>query len=357
VVFRGLDLAFPWACAPSNEEGYLAWLHAAWQPLRLQETIVTTPPYQNALIILNPVAGQSDPAELRALIERRFAEVGLRHELRETHAAGDALRWAQHAAADGFDLLVVSGGDGTIMEAMSGLIKAGGSVPLAQLPAGTANLLARALRIPTDADEALTTALSGKAVRLDVGYLPREDRYFALVAGAGYDARLIGDASRELKNALGFGAYLLTGIKNLFTLRPARIELEVDGRRMRLRAHTLMIINVGEIDAANIALGPDIHPHDGKLNLMILSSASLLGALRIVARVLTRRFADSPDLRYLSASRIRISARPALPTQLDGEQLGATPLEVEAVPAGALLIVPQTYTAADEASTPAHAAR
>jgi YegS/Rv2252/BmrU family lipid kinase len=303
---------------------------------------------QRALVIMNPVAGQHDPAETRALIERRFAQAQLSYEIRETRDAGDALRWAQHAADDGFDMVVVSGGDGTVMEAMSGLIKGGGTVPLAQLPAGTANLLARALSIPTDQGEALETVFSGKTVRLDVGYLPREDRYFALVAGAGYDARLIGDASRELKNALGFGAYVVTGIKNLFKLRPARIDLEIDGKRLRLRAHTVLIINVGEIDAANVALGPDIHPHDGKLDLMIMSSASLLGALRLALRILTRRFDDTEGLRYMSGSRIRVSARPPLPSQLDGEQLGVTPLEVEAVPGGALLLVPQTYTRAQE---------
>ncbi|NJO81404.1 MAG: diacylglycerol kinase family lipid kinase [Blastochloris sp.] len=305
--------------------------------------------FQRALVIMNPVAGQHDTDETRARIAQRFAEAQIGYEIRETQAAGDALRWAQGAASEGFDLVVVSGGDGTIMEAMSGLIKDGGGVPLAQLPAGTANLLARALGIPIDQTEALETVFHGKSIRLDVGYLPHADRYFALVAGAGYDARLIGDASRELKNALGFGAYLVTGIKNLFTLRPARIDLEVDGQRLRLRAHTVLIMNVGEIDAAHVALGPDIHPHDGKLDLLIMSSASLLGALRLVLRILTRRFDGTSGLRYMSASRIRLSASPPLPTQLDGEQLGTTPLEVEAVPGGALLIVPQAYTKAKEA--------
>ncbi|HMQ33611.1 MAG TPA: diacylglycerol kinase family lipid kinase [Chloroflexaceae bacterium] len=304
--------------------------------------------YQHALVIMNPVSGQHDPGETRALIEERFARAGLRYAIRETGEAGDALRWAQGAAAEGFDLVVVSGGDGTVMEAMSGLIKSGSPVPLAQIPAGTANLLARALGIPAEQEGALETIFDGKALRLDVGYLPREDRYFALVAGAGYDARLIGDASRELKNLLGFGAYVVTGVKNLFTLRPARVELEVDGRRMRLRAHTVLIVNVGEINDANVALGPNIHPHDGKLDLMIMSSASLLGALRIALSILTRRFDGTRGLRYMTASRIRVSTRPALPTQLDGEQLGSTPLEVEAVPDGALLIVPPTYSSLKE---------
>ena len=304
--------------------------------------------YQAALVILNPVAGQDDPDKTRTLIEQRFSQEQLRYEIRETKEAGDALQWAEHAASEGFDLVVVSGGDGTVMEAMSGLIKSGSSVPLAQIPAGTANLLARALSIPTEQAEALDTLFSGTSTRLDVGYLPREDRYFALVVGAGYDARMIADASREMKNILGFAAYIVTGIKNLFTLRPSRIELEIDGQRLRFRAHTVLIINVGVIQDANVALGPNITPDDGKLDLMIVSSASLMGALNILFRVLTKRYDGVSGLRYMRASRISLTARPPLPTQIDGEALGDTPLEVEVIPKGALLIVPQSYKNAQE---------
>lgn len=303
------------------------------------------PVYQRALIIVNPVSGRHDPVETRRMLEERFRQEQIVYELRETQEAGDALNWAREAQEAGFDLVVVSGGDGTIMEAMSGLIKSGSGIPLAQIPVGTANLLARALAIPTDQDGALDTIFSGKAERLDVGYLPEQDRYFALVAGAGYDAQLIGDASRELKNVLGFAAYVVTGIKNLFKLRPARIELEVDGRRERFRAHTVMIVNIGQVEQVGISLGPNMHPHDGKLDLIIASSATVFGALRIVLRILTRQFDNTSDLRYISARRVRITARPPLATQIDGEELGHTPLYAEAVPEGALLIVPQQYQA------------
>lgn len=301
--------------------------------------------YQRALVIANPVSGRNDPTETRRMLEERLDQEQLAYDLRETQEAGDALNWASNAEAEGFDLVVVSGGDGTIMEAMSGLIKSGSRVPLAQIPAGTANLLARALSIPTDQADALDTIFTGKAERLDVGYLPEQDRYFALVAGAGYDAQLIGDASRELKNVLGFAAYVVTGIKNLFKLRPARIELEVDGRRERFRAHTVMVVNIGQVDQVGISLGPNIHPHDGRLDLIIVSSATVLGALRILFQILTRQFRGNSNLRYLSAQRVRLTARPPLPTQIDGEELGQTPLYVEAVPEGALLIVPQEYQA------------
>ena len=302
------------------------------------------PDYNRALVIINPVSGRHDPDKTEALIEQRLGEGDLAYEVRHTEKAGDALSWAQSAADDGFDVVVVSGGDGTIMEAMSGLIKAGSRVPLAQIPLGTANLLARALLIPTEQDQALELLFEGKAERIDVGYLPDEDRYFALVAGCGYDARLIADASRELKNALGFAAYIVTGVRNLFNLRRSRIQLEIDGKSRRIRAHTIMVINVGQIGDGALALGPNIHPHDGKLDLMVVSAASLPGALRILGQILTRSFNGNSDLTYFSASTVRITARPPLPTQIDGEELGTTPLYAEAVPEGALLIVPQDYT-------------
>lgn len=300
-------------------------------------------PYKRALIILNPSSGQHEPDETQQIIAKRFQEAGLECEFRITTGAGDALRWAEAAPGEAFDLVVAAGGDGTIMEAMSGLIRAKTDVPLAQIPAGTANLLARALGIPADISKSLEVVFSGRAQRLDVGYLPEHDRYFALVAGCGYDARMIADASRELKNVLGFAAYVVTGIKNLFTLRRAHIELTVDGKRHLFRANTVMIVNVGQIDGVAVKLGENIHPHDGKLDVIVATSASVMGALNILFRILTGRFEGHRDLHYLSVERVSITAKPALPTEIDGEALGTTPLEAEAVPNGALLIVPEAY--------------
>lgn len=299
--------------------------------------------YRRALVIVNPSSGQHDPEETRQQIEQRLLAEGVEYEVRTTSGMGDALKWAEEAPAQGFDLVVAAGGDGTVMEAMSGLLRSKAEVPLAQVPAGTANLLARALTIPANTEDALDAIFTGRAERLDVGYLPAQDRYFALVAGCGYDARMIGDATRELKDRLGFAAYVVTGFKNLFNLRRAHIELTVDGERRLFRANTVMIVNVGEIGGGSLKLGANIHPHDGKLDVIVATSASVWGALRILFRILTGRFHGHSDLHYMSVERVSIKAKPALPTQIDGEALGTTPLEAEAVPGGALLVVPETY--------------
>ncbi|CAA9308550.1 MAG: hypothetical protein AVDCRST_MAG93-5071 [uncultured Chloroflexia bacterium] len=304
--------------------------------------------YKRVLVILNPSSGQHSEEETRGLIEDRFQHAGLQYEIRTTQGEGDALEWAKAAEQDGFDIVAVAGGDGTIMEAMSGLIDAKSNIPLAQIPAGTANLLARALAIPADVEQSLEILFSGREERLDVGYLPDQKRYFALMAGCGYDAQLIGDATRELKNVLGFGAYVVTGFTNLFRLRRSRIELTVDGRTERFRANTVMIVNVGEIANLGIKLGENIHPHDGKLDVIIATPASVLGALGVLFRILTGRFKGHSDLRYLRVERVSIVARPPLATQVDGEALGETPLNIETVPKGALLLVPAEYKVAAE---------
>ena len=291
------------------------------------------------LVIINPASGQGDQAKLREKVEARLQREGVRYEVRETQGEGDAMKWAKETQAD---LVMVSGGDGTIMETMSGLISNHRDTPLAQLPGGTANLLARSLGVPIELDEALELALTGISVPLDVGYLPERDRYFAIVAGAGWDAQMIEDAPREIKNRLGFLAYVISGVKNLFALKRSNVTLEIDGQEHRFRAHTVMLINVGEIAGTNIHVGKS-NPHDGKLDLAIVTPNTLSGLLRLTFRIVTGNFENYRDLKTFSAERVRVSANPPLHVQIDGETLGETPFHAEVVPGGARLVVPRSY--------------
>lgn len=303
-------------------------------------------PRKRALVIHNPVSGQHRAESVRRRITSGAAAYGAELEIRETQGVGDALRWAEHAHEEGFDLILAVGGDGTVMEALSGQIKGGRRVPVAQLPTGTANLIARALGVPTGVRDALAVAFTGPVVTLDVGYLPQLDRHFALVAGAGFDARMIEDAPRGLKRLLGFPSYLLSGLKNLFNLRNTSLTVEVDGERHNWSAHTVLIVNIGAIERLRLALGPDIHPHDGVLNTLVISRTSSLGMLRLLLRLFFRRYRNGPDLHYLRGRAIRVQADPPLPVQIDGELSGVTPLHVEVVPEGTLIVVPEKYAAA-----------
>ena len=284
---------------------------------------------------MNPVAGQHDFEQLRRRLEARLERAGAKYELRITTSAGDARHWAQQARS--FDRVAVAGGDGTVMEAVSGV--AGRPLPLALIPTGTANLLALAIGVPRDPEEALELALSGDAVPFDVGYLPEHQLHFALAASAGWHADLVKDTSRRLKNRLGFLAYVLTGMKNLFTPRRSVIDLKIDGEHRRMRANTVLVINIGDL-GARLLVGRHIDPHDGKLDVVVVAPG---GLPRMLLRMLRRRVRNSPDVRFHSARRVRLDARPPLPLQIDGELIGETPFTVEVVPDGALLVVPHGY--------------
>lgn len=302
-------------------------------------------PARRILVILNPVSGQGKYDAIKPAIEKRLRDAGVDYVLRETGGEGDAMCWAKEAA--GYDLVLVGGGDGTVMEAMSGCVKADHGIPLAQLPLGTANLLLRALGIPAKLEEALSLALGeGVVVSMDVGFLPDHDRYFALVAGSGWDAQLIADADRELKNRLGFFAYVLTGVKNLFHLRNSRIRLVIDGRELRFRAHTVEVINIGEIYGTGIKIGENLSPHDGRLDLAVLATHRLGGIFKLLWRILTGRFGDGSSLRYFTGQEIAVEAIPPLKLQIDGEAVGETPYRATVVPGGAILVVPREYAEA-----------
>jgi diacylglycerol kinase (ATP) len=301
------------------------------------------PSYRRILFIINPTAGQRSTTRSVRKIEETLAGQGIDFEVRTTEAAGDTQRWARAAHAEGFDLVTVVGGDGTVREAVGGLVRSGSRVPLAQIPTGTTNVTARALSIPMDVRKALNVIIDGKTVAFDVGYLPDHDHYFVFVAGAGYDASLISDTHPELKRKIGFFAYVASGVKHFFRVRPVAVRIDIDGKTTYTKAHTVMAINIGNIANLRWSLAPDIDPHDGKLNIMVLSSRSYWGSLLVLLRVITKRYHGYAHIRHFQGTRIRVVANPPLPFEIDGETLGTTPFLAEVIPAGIRYVVPIDY--------------
>lgn len=293
------------------------------------------------LCIVNPVAGLHAAGRTRQLLVDYFAKAGMAYDLRQTAQPGDAERWAMGAAREGFEAVLACGGDGTVTEVISGLLRADAVLPLAQLPIGTGNMVAKALGIPTDPVAALDLLRHGQVVPLDVAHLPDRQRYFVLIAGAGWDARLIKDAPRALKRRLGFAAYLWAGAKNLVRLRRTRVTLTLDGVRRRVAAHTVLLVNVGRL--GGLPLGPDISPHDGKLDVIAIRSSRAAGVAALAWRLLTGRLRTDRGLRYFKAAEVRIEAEPPLPVEHDGEPHGETPLTARVIPSAARVVVPVDY--------------
>src|SRR5260221_6110281 len=202
--------------------------------------------------------------ELRSYLNASGVTNPLWLEVPKSKKAPKQLRKALSAGAD---LIFVWGGDGMVQRCID--VIAGSGVVVAILPAGTANLFATNLGIPKDIPAAVELGLHGDRRTFDVGTVNGE--HFAVMAGSGFDARMIPDAGGELKGRFGRAAYLWTGAKNLRIPRTSA-RIRVDGKKwFNGKLSCVLVGNVGKI-MAEVAALPDAQPNDGILEIGVVTA-------------------------------------------------------------------------------------
>ena len=241
----------------------------------------------------------------------------------------------------GVDRLIVWGGDGTVQRCVDALLRSdtGKTVTLAVIPAGTANLLAGSLRIPNDVRDAVEVALHGARRKLDVGRVNGE--HFTVMTGTGFDALMIGDADRGLKDRLGQAAYLWTGWRNLGS-SSAEVRITVDGERwFRGRAGCVLVANQGRI-LGGIEAFPDAQADDGRLDVGVIAAQTRAEWMRVLARAAIGRGPSSPLVSTTTAAtKIKIELDRTLPWELDGGDRPRTDtLKIKVLPAALEVCVP-----------------
>ncbi|MFF3413793.1 diacylglycerol kinase family protein [Streptomyces sp. NPDC002698] len=244
-------------------------------------------PAGTTAVILNPtVTDESDRDELRRTLERHgHREPVFLETTADDPGAGQSVR----AVREGATLVVVCGGDGTVRAVADAL--AGSGVPLAVVPCGTGNLLARNLGLPLSPVAALEAALSGGPHRLDLGSIEGDGlpaTRFAAMAGAGLDAAMMEHTDPRAKAALGWPAYALAGFGTLRTPR-MRVTIRLDGSpAFRRTARMVLVANVGTVQGG-VTLLPAARPDDGLLDLLVLDPRGPGGWLRAVRTLLRKR--------------------------------------------------------------------
>jgi YegS/Rv2252/BmrU family lipid kinase len=299
-----------------------------------------------AAVVVNPSKVIDKPETFRRNLTDALEQAGWDEPLwLETTVDDPGRGQAEQAVREGVDLVLVHGGDGTVMAAVTGLADSG--VPLGLLPGGTGNLLARNLDIPQRLDEALEVALSGTTRRIDVGDVG--DRCFVVMAGMGFDAAMVQDAPEGLKKRLGWVAYVVSGAKHLKDRR-MRVDLRLDDEKpQRLLARTIVVGNVGTLQGG-IPLLPDAEPDDGVLDIAVVAPRGLGEWVSVAVRVITRRRHGDRQLACYRARRIVIHTQHRHPRQLDGDPLDAgNELTVSVRPGALLLRVPQDSVTTDDA--------
>ena len=295
-----------------------------------------TPPRRVA-VVFNPATGGGEGAERRHDTERALAGAGLEVLWLETTREDPGQGVTRRAVAEGVDLVMAQGGDGTVMACVTGL--AGSDVPLAVLPGGTGNLLAANFDIPADLDGAVEVALHGDRRRLDVAALG-DDR-FVVMGGIGFDAAMLADADPRLKERLGAVAYVISGLGQV-RRRPTRFELRLDDRDPFTRVgQGVLVGNLGRLQGG-LPIMPDARPDDGLLDVAVLRTRALPDWIRLAVRVLLRRRRKDPELEVFRARRIEVRCDRPQPVERDGDPAGdSDQLLVEVVPAALTLCVPE----------------
>jgi YegS/Rv2252/BmrU family lipid kinase len=295
---------------------------------------------RSAFVVLNPVAGNSDPGLIRNALERHLGGQGWTYDVHETTGRKRIAQVVRSALEQRFDAVIAAGGDGTVSGVAGGLVHTG--VPLGIIPAGTGNALARDLGISLDLEEALRLLVDEqRTTAIDIDAMQVGDRFMILNLGVGISALAVRATERSHKRRFGRIAYVWAGLREFFGFQPRRFNVTVDGRSNLFRASEIMVLNSGGLGSPHLNWGPRVRPDDGRLDVRIVRARTALDYLRLGRNFLLGQQKRDPSLQSLSAERrIAIRADRPLPVQGDGDLIGQTPIQVKVVPGAVRVIAP-----------------
>ena len=253
-----------------------------------------------------------------ALCREAAARYGWRAEVLVTEKAEAGIEAANSAALDGIDLVVAVGGDGTVRGCAEGLARTG--VPLAVVPHGTANLLARTLRIPGHPRAALAVALDSGGVDRVIDLAVADEVPFTAMAGMGLDAAVV--AGTRLKHQFGWLAYAMSGAVHL-SMPPARFSIRLDDSAPVEREARSVVVGNSGLLPGGFSLLPDARLDDGLLDVGVLAPHGPFGWPRLATRVLTHSRRQDQMLERFLARKVEITTCTPLPREVDGELVTA----------------------------------
>ena len=293
-----------------------------------------------ACLIFNPVAGKSDPEQDLAII-RSILESAIDLDIRLTSEELNADTIAKQAIAQGAKTIIASGGDGTLSAAANALV--GTNIPLGIISRGTANAFAAALELPDSIEAACETILGGATRKVDAAMCNGSP--MVLLAGIGFEAETVEKADRQAKKRFGMLAYVMAGIQQLRELESFTAEIETEDKIITVTASAVTVANAAP-PTSILAQGPDgVIFDDGLLDVTVVAPVNRAGAIaasyHLLQTALNENAAERNDIGYLRAKRVIIRTEPLQKVVLDGEINGYTPIDVECVPGGLTIFVPQ----------------
>jgi diacylglycerol kinase (ATP) len=235
-----------------------------------------------------------------------------------------------------FDLVIAAGGDGTVAEVMAAGHRAG--VPIAIVPRGTANIVARELRLPTGWRHALRHALSPRPRTRKIDLARVNSGYSALASGIGFDAMVMRSTPRPLKYWLGRAAYILAGAWWLPRVPLFDCRIVADGEEITTEAVVVIVANAGMLVGGPFRFAPGIALDDGWLDLCVYQPRSAAERLRVIWSLLTQRM-DGAMLLHKKVRSVEITAPDVMWHEVDGDVYQGNALKVDVVAGGVEVLV------------------
>ena len=270
------------------------------------------------LFIYNPNAGKGLLKPKLSDVLDIMVKAGYELVVYPTQSYKDAYRKVKHMDKE-YDIVVCSGGDGTLDEVVTGMMKRDKKdrIPIGYIPTGTTNDFANSLHISRDIMEATDTAVHGKPFACDVGRFNKD--VFVYVAAFGLFTDVPYQTDQKLKNALGHAAYVLEGAKRLSNIPSYHIEIEADGRKIEDEFMIGMITNSKSVAGFRSIMGKDVKFDDGEFEVMLIKKPkSLIGLQEIITALLIENF-DTKHMYTFKAKEIKLKSKEEIPWTLDGE--------------------------------------
>jgi diacylglycerol kinase (ATP) len=293
------------------------------------------------LVILNPSAGAGNGLkalpEVKRLLDETASRVGLTYQLVQTTGAGHPMQLARQAAAEGYDIVVAVGGDGTVNEVVNGLMEAkqaGQQLPaLGMLCVGRGNDFAGSLGFPADLKQACQVLVADRRKWVDIGWVKGgtvpQGRYFANCVGVGFDAVVTLEV-KKLPRWGGFMSFVVGIFKTIFIYKDAPLAvIEYGGRTLTQRSLMISVMN-GRRLGGGFYMTPDSQFDDGLLDLCIAEQMSPWRIIRLIPHFTKGTQASQPGIKMGQSAQIKITSQDKpIPAQTDGEIISTTGMSLE----------------------------
>jgi YegS/Rv2252/BmrU family lipid kinase len=281
------------------------------------------------VLISNPVATRASERKI-ATASYYLQSKGFGVEIFFTEKRGDAESLARQALVNPPSLIIAAGGDGTFNEVINGI--AGSDLPMAILPLGTTNVLAKEIGIPEHVKGALEIALRKKPQRISLGRItflhdPKKSRYFCLMAGIGFDGEAVFRINERIKKIHGKGAYILSGLQTLVNIHPEELTFTIDGKPYS--GYSAIIGNAAKY-GGNFKITPDAQLSEPFLHACIFKGKTKLDIIKYVLGIITGKHLRFKDIVYVQGKTIEVNGTAHI--QIDGDYLGVSPVGIDILP-------------------------